>query len=151
MSPRPESPAHALAEALLRSRYQVAKFHIGRPYLYKALHNPTTLTDDDLKACRECLENGMYWPMVTIRKSVRSCLLLPFGWCCQLFGQLILFYCVSTSPDQRLRNTLPLGWEHWYHEMVEMLAYGAQHSPAVAKDLELIQLLHFPLPHGSLH
>jgi hypothetical protein len=29
------SPAHVIAKAMLRSRYLVAKFHIGRPFLYK--------------------------------------------------------------------------------------------------------------------
>jgi hypothetical protein len=41
----PPSPAHVIAKAMLRSRYLVAKFHIGRPFLYKALHAPAHTTE----------------------------------------------------------------------------------------------------------
>jgi hypothetical protein len=143
MPTRPPNPGHALAEALLRSRNQVLRFHLGRPYLYKALHNPAKLSDYDLEACRATWLAAMNWPMVTgICKKMKSCMLLKFGWSSQLFGQLVLIYCFATSADQRLRDTLPPDWTHWWHEILELLEYSALHSPTIAKDVELARMLH---------
>jgi hypothetical protein len=59
----------------------------------------------------------------------------------RFFGQVLLFYCISHHPDPRLRKTLPVGWERWTNEMLRFLEDCAPLSPAVAKDLELLQLL----------
>jgi hypothetical protein len=69
-------------------------------------------------------------------------MLLKFGWASQLFGQLVLIYCFATSSDQRLRDTLPPDWMHWWNEILELLEYSALHSPTVAKDLEFARFLH---------
>ena len=142
MPARPTNPGHALAEALLRSRHQVIHFHLGRPYLYKALHNPSKLTAHDLDAIRATWEAAMYWPMVTgVCKRMKSCMLLKFGWTSQLFGQLIMIYCFVVHKDTRLRETLPSGWRSWWAEIVELLEYGSMHSPTVAMDLNLANIL----------
>lgn len=69
-------------------------------------------------------------------------MLVKFAFCSQLFGLLILIYSFATSQDQRLRETLPPGWIDWWYETVELLEYCALHSPAIAKDMELIHHLH---------
>ncbi|PYH97498.1 C6 finger domain protein [Aspergillus ellipticus CBS 707.79] len=136
------SPAIAVSEAMLRGRYMIANFHIGRPYLYKALHIPGALTDKDLEQIRSGLLNAMNWPIVGgIFRRMKSCIPLKFAFCSQFFGQILLFYCISHSPDTRLHETLPAGWEQWNQEMLRFLEDCAQYSPAVAKDLELLQEL----------
>ena len=139
---RPRNPGHALAEALLRSRHQVIHFHLGRPYLYKALHDSSKLTEHDLDAIRGTWVAAMYWPMVMgVCKRMKSAMLLKFGWASQLFGQLIMMFCFAVHGDRRLRETLPEGWREWWKEIVELLEYGAGHSPAVGMDLELAREL----------
>ncbi|KAL2870931.1 putative C6 finger domain protein [Aspergillus lucknowensis] len=139
---RPLSPAVAVSEAMLRGRYMIAKFHIGRPYLYKALRIPSQLSEEDLEQVRSGLLNAMNWPIILgIFRDVKSCIPIKFAFCSQFFGQVLLFYCIAHSPDSRVRSTLPPGWEQWNREMMRFLGDCAEHSPAVAKDFELLQLL----------
>ncbi|KAL1885240.1 hypothetical protein Plec18167_001897 [Paecilomyces lecythidis] len=139
---RPVSPATAVAESMLRGRYMIAKFHIGRPYLYKALRIPNSLTKDDLEQVKSGLQNAMDWPVVRgVFRQMKACIPIKFAFCSQFFGQILLFYCVSHSPNPRLRETLPPGWERWYEDMFRFIEDCAPYSPAIAKDLELLRLL----------
>ncbi|KAN0087017.1 hypothetical protein V8E54_000705 [Elaphomyces granulatus] len=136
------SPAAAVAEAMLRGRFMIAKFHIGRPYLYKALRTPMALTQDDLEQVRSGLKNAIDWPIVKgIFSQMKSCIPIKFAFCSQFFGQILLLYCFSHSTNHHLRELLPFGWERWYDEMIRFLEDCAPYSPAVAKDLELLRLL----------
>ncbi|KAJ9378359.1 transcriptional regulator family: Fungal Specific TF [Paecilomyces variotii] len=139
---RPVSPATAVAESMLRGRYMIAKFHIGRPYLYKALRIPNSLTKDDLEQVKSGLQNAMDWPVVQgVFRQMKACIPIKFAFCSQFFGQILLFYCISHSPNPRLRETLPLGWERWYDDMFRFIEDCAPYSPSIAKDLELLRLL----------
>ncbi|KAJ5183995.1 hypothetical protein N7492_001611 [Penicillium capsulatum] len=147
-SPRPTdanlplSPAVAITDAMLRARYMIAQFHIGRPYLYKALRIPEKLTAHDLEQIKSGLRNAMDWPVTQgILRKMRSCIPIQFAFCSQFFGQILLFYCIAHSPSSRVRETLPAGWERWNEEMVRFLEDCARHSPAVAQDLELLRYL----------
>jgi hypothetical protein len=136
------SPAHVIAKAMLRSRYLVAKFHIGRPFLYKALHAPVLTNDAEYNEVREGLRGGMYWPTTMgLCTQMLSALPLKFGWCCQCFGQVLLFHAVARSPDQKLRETLPVGWQEWVQIMMALIESCARDSPGIAKDAELLRLL----------
>lgn len=71
---------------------------------------------------------------------------VSFGWLTlfvllRFFGQILLFYCIAHSPNPRLRETLPGGWERWVRVMLGFLEDCAVHSPAVAQDLELLRSL----------
>ncbi|KAJ5671356.1 hypothetical protein N7507_000483 [Penicillium longicatenatum] len=139
---RPLSPALAVTDAMLRGRYMIAQFHIGRPYLYKALRIPNKLTDDDIEQIKSGLRHAMDWPVTQgIFRKMRSCIPIKFAFCSQFFGQILLFYCIAHSPSSRVRETLPPGWERWNDEMMRFLEDCARHSPAVAQDLELLQSL----------
>ncbi|KAI4714739.1 hypothetical protein J4E89_000420 [Alternaria sp. Ai002NY15] len=136
------SPAHVIAKAMLRSRYLVAKFHIGRPFLYKALHAPAFTSDAEYNEVREGLRGGMYWPTTMgLCTQMLSALPIKFGWCCQCFGQVLLFHAVAQSPDPRLRETLPEGWREWVGIMMTLIESCARSSPGIAKDYELLRLL----------
>jgi hypothetical protein len=41
--------------ALLRTRYYQAKYMIYRPFVYKALHFPEQMTQEDAEGAAECL------------------------------------------------------------------------------------------------
>ncbi|KAJ5622638.1 transcriptional regulator family: Fungal Specific TF [Penicillium herquei] len=132
----------AITDAMLRGRYMIAQFHIGRPYLYKALRIPNKLTDDDIEQIKSGLRNAMDWPITQgIFRKMKSCIPIKFAFCSQFFGQILLFYCIAHSPSARVRDTLPLGWERWNDEMMRFLEDCARQSPAVAQDLELLQSL----------
>jgi hypothetical protein len=136
------SPAHVIAKAMLRSRYLVAKFHIGRPFLYKALHAPAYTTDAEYNQVREGLQGGMYWPTTMgLCAQMLSALPIKFGWCCQCFGQVLLFNAVAHSSDPKLRDTLPEGWRDWVDIMMNLIESCARDSPGIAKDVELLRLL----------
>lgn len=84
----------------------IAKFHIGRPYLYKALRNPGALSDDDLEQVRGGLRNAMDWPIMKgIVTRMKSCIPIKFAFC----SQYVYFSCPACS------SVLPpplfgLGW-----------------------------------------
>ena len=42
--------------ALLRTRYYYAKYTIYRPFIYKALHFPEQMTQEDAEGAAECLQ-----------------------------------------------------------------------------------------------
>ncbi|KAJ5619017.1 hypothetical protein N7510_003001 [Penicillium lagena] len=139
---RPLSPATAVIDAMLRGRYIIARFHIGRPYLYKALRAPSSLTDEDFEQVKSGLRNAMDWPVTQgVFREMKSCIPIKFAFCSQFFGQILLFYCIAHSPSPRVRDTLPAGWERWNEEMMRFLEDCAPHSPAVAQDLELLREL----------
>ncbi|OJJ48863.1 hypothetical protein ASPZODRAFT_60389 [Penicilliopsis zonata CBS 506.65] len=141
-SSSPHTPATAVAEAMLRGRYTIGKFHIGRPYLYKALHAPDVLTDHDLDQVRSGLRAAMDWPITQgIFRSMKSCIPIKFAFCSQFFGQILLFHCIAQSPNARVRDTLPLGWERWNAEMLHFLDECALFSPAIAQDLDILRLM----------
>lgn len=136
------SPAHVIAKAMLRSRYLVAKFHIGRPFLYKALHAPEFTNDAEYHEVREGLRGGMFWPTTMgLCTQMLSALPIKFGWCCQCFGQVLLFHAVARSSDEKLRETLPEGWQNWVQIMMVLIEKCGRESPGIAKDFELLSLL----------
>ncbi|KAL5413493.1 hypothetical protein PMIN03_003704 [Paraphaeosphaeria minitans] len=136
------SPAHVIAKAMLRSRYRVAKFHIGRPFLYKALHAPEYTNRSEYDEVRKGLEGAMYWPTTMgLCVQMKAALPIKFGWCSQCFGQILLFTAVARSPDADLRATLPEGWEEWVRIMMGLIESCAGESPGIAKDHELLRLL----------
>src|SRR6201999_1224391 len=84
------SPADAVAVALLQMRYRVSIFHLGRPFLYKAIHNPAAVSDADLKLCAEALEYAMDWHMtLPVCASMQNFAPLKYFCCGQFFGQLL--------------------------------------------------------------
>ncbi|KAJ5256565.1 transcriptional regulator family: Fungal Specific TF [Penicillium angulare] len=81
---RPISPAVAVTDAMLRGRYMIAQFHIGRPYLYKALLIPNKLTEDDIEQIKSGLCNAMDWPITQgIFRKMKSCIPIKFAFCSQ--------------------------------------------------------------------
>ncbi|KAK4942891.1 hypothetical protein LTR10_017467 [Elasticomyces elasticus] len=48
-----DHPADAVVVALLQARYRISNFHLGRPFLYKALQNPASISETDLKMCSQ--------------------------------------------------------------------------------------------------
>lgn len=80
----PVSPAAAVADAMLRARFRIAKFHIGRPYLYKALRAPVSLTDEDFEQIKSGLRYAMDWPVLRgVFPRMKSGIPIKFAFCSQ--------------------------------------------------------------------
>ena len=81
---RPLSPAVAVTDAMLRARHMIAQFHIGRPYMYKALRIPSKLTAHDFEQIKGGLQNAMDWPVTQgIFRKMKSCIPIKFAFCSQ--------------------------------------------------------------------
>ncbi|KAF2744848.1 hypothetical protein M011DRAFT_470151 [Sporormia fimetaria CBS 119925] len=136
------TPAQAIARAMLRSRYWIARFHMGRPFLYKALHFPQHMTHSEYGEISDSLRAGMYWPAVLgLCGQMRSAFPVKIGFCSQFFGQLLMFQVIARSPDPKLRATLPQGWQDWVQVMLNFVEDCGRDSPGVAQDAELLKLL----------
>jgi hypothetical protein len=51
--------AYDIQVALLRTKYYYAKYMINRPFVYKAMHFPEQMTNDDAEGVAECLRVGL--------------------------------------------------------------------------------------------
>lgn len=103
---RPLSPAVAVSEAMLRGRFLIAKFHIGRPYLYKALRIPSLLTDDELEQVRSGLQNAMDWPIILgIFRDMKSCIPIKFAFCSQCVSPPSISYPMSQYSTQEEKSS----------------------------------------------
>lgn len=139
------SPADAVVVALLQMRYRVAIFHLGRPFLYKAIHNPAAVSDTEVKICADALEYAMDWHMtLPVCARMKNFAPLKYFCCGQFFGQLLIFHAFKNSPDRRLRESLPEGYETWCSKMLRFI-YEIQHAestPTIGKDFELLAALY---------
>jgi hypothetical protein len=94
--------------ALLRTRYYHAKYLIYRPFIYKALHAPESMTRDDAEGVGECLRACLKWP-ITMSPTCTHKRLVPclFLWTQNLLGVLILLHMSRAVPIlARIRETL---------------------------------------------
>ncbi|KAK0724014.1 hypothetical protein B0T21DRAFT_48408 [Apiosordaria backusii] len=94
--------------ALLRSRYYYTKYLIHRPFLYKALHYPDSVTQDDALGAAECLKASLKWP-VAMSPTCKHKRLVPcmFFFTQNFFGILVLLHLSTTVPLlRRIRSTL---------------------------------------------
>ena len=100
---KPLTPATAITTARLLGRYKIAKFHIGRPYLYKALRIPDSLSSHDIEQVRSGLQNAMDWPVVEgVFRQMKSCVPIRFAFCSQYASSSPLY------PDCKLLAQLQL-------------------------------------------
>lgn len=134
-----DSPADAVVVALLRARYRISIFHLGRPFLYKAIHHPASLTETDLEMCSKSLHFAMEWPLawdVCIR--MKNFMPLKYFICGQMFGQLFILHAFKNSSDRRLREVIPAGFDVYKARMLKCIPEFAIANPTIAMDLELL-------------
>lgn len=53
-----------IAIAQLRTRFYYARFIIYRPFVYKALHSPQSMTKDDAECCALAIQSVCLWPLI---------------------------------------------------------------------------------------
>lgn len=136
------SPAAAVAVSLLETRYRAAIYHLGRPFLFKALNDPESATERDLKMCSEALQHATDWKlsMETLRKMKNF---MPFKYFAgaQYFGQLLLFHAIRNTTDARLRSVLPESSDTWCSHAMQYIGELAPLNDTMSKDYELLSML----------
>ncbi|KIX06129.1 uncharacterized protein Z518_04103 [Rhinocladiella mackenziei CBS 650.93] len=138
-----DCPADAVVDALLKTRYRVSIYHLGRPFLYKAIQNPSSVNETDLKMCSQALEFATNWPLI-LGDCARMKNFMPLKYFAsgQMFGQLFIFHSFKNSPDGRLRDALPTGYELWCTKILRFISEFVESSPTMAKDFELLSTLY---------
>lgn len=110
--------------ALLRTRYLYARYMVHRPFIYKALHHPESMTQTDAEGAAECLRCMLRWPL-SLSPASRRKRLIPylFCWSQNFLGILLLLHMTRNSPILRQIKERLLGesWERAADETVECL------------------------------
>ncbi|OIW35648.1 hypothetical protein CONLIGDRAFT_567738 [Coniochaeta ligniaria NRRL 30616] len=90
--------AYDIQVALLRTRYYYAKYLLHRPFLYKALHYPESMTSDDAAGVAACLKAALKWPVTMsptcTRKRLIPCL---YFWTQNVLGVLLVLHLATTD------------------------------------------------------
>ncbi|KAG5758076.1 hypothetical protein H9Q72_013790 [Fusarium xylarioides] len=137
-----ESPSDALVTAWLHARYFVARYHIGRPLLHRALERPASLTEGHLRKCREAISAVLTWAsVIQVTDTMRSCNPLKFFVCSQIFGQICVIYALSVSPYPYIRDIVSDVNKKWTNFALSYLEAGAFYSPAIEQDFKIAKIL----------
>lgn len=85
--------------AVLRSRYYYVKYILYRPFLYKALHHPDEVHQEDAEGVVECLHAGLKWP-IAMSPTSRHKRLIPclFFWSQNLLSILLALRLTERVP-----------------------------------------------------
>ncbi|KLO99275.1 related to C6 finger domain protein [Fusarium fujikuroi] len=137
-----ESPSDALVTAWLHARYFVARYHIGRPLLHRALERPASLTEGHLRKCRDAISAVLAWAsVIQVTDTMRSCNPLKFFVCSQIFGQICVIYALSVSPYPYIRDIVSDVNKKWTNFALNYLEAGAFYSPAIEQDFKIAKIL----------
>lgn len=104
--------------ALLRTRYYYTKYMVYQPLLYKALHFPERLTEDDARGVAEFLQ---------------VCSEMPLGLSKMLnLNQSCLKWPIALSPTSRRKRLIPylFGWSQTFLSILLILQL-TQHNPVL--------------------
>ncbi|GIZ36903.1 hypothetical protein CKM354_000036900 [Cercospora kikuchii] len=137
-----EHPSQTVAVAMLQTRYWVSMYHIGRPFLYKAITNPAELTFKDLEICQRSMSAAVAW-FAAYRRSLtmRSYTHLIFFVCSQLFGQLLITHHLKSATDDRIRSIAPEVVDDWIREALAFMKTTALCNPTIARDVRVLSKL----------
>ncbi|CAG7566006.1 unnamed protein product [Fusarium equiseti] len=137
-----ESPSDALVTAWLHARYFVARYHIGRPLLHRALERPSSLTEGHLRKCRDAINAVLAWAsVIQVTNSMRSCNPLKFFVCSQIFGQICVVFALSVSPYPSIREIASDVDKKWTSFALGYLENCAFYSPAIEQDFKIAKVL----------
>ncbi|OBS24479.1 hypothetical protein FPOA_05021 [Fusarium poae] len=137
-----ESPSDALVTAWLHARYFVARYHIGRPLLHRALERPSSLTEGHLRKCRDAISAVLSWSsVIQVTDSMRSCNPLKFFVCCQIFGQICVVFALSVSPYPYIRDIVSDVDKRWTTFALGYLEACSFYSPAIEQDFKIAKIL----------
>ncbi|KAK5127930.1 hypothetical protein LTR85_005047 [Meristemomyces frigidus] len=90
--------------AQLRTRFYYARFMMYRPFVYKALHFPELMTDDDRNCCALAIKSACMWPLaMSPPKNKKRLVPHLFAWTQNFMGiLLILSMCTANECMRRI-------------------------------------------------
>lgn len=96
--PLNQQSAVDLLAAQLRSRYYQCRFMIYRPFVFKALHFPELVTQEDRLLLAICIKSTLMWPMALAPPKNRKRLIpYPFAWTQNFLGMLLILRMTTIS------------------------------------------------------
>ncbi|ERT03343.1 hypothetical protein HMPREF1624_01655 [Sporothrix schenckii ATCC 58251] len=138
----PRTPANIFVVPWLQARYCIARYHLRRPLLHRALHHPDWMSAADFDKCRDALACAVRWcSIIQPTLNVPDCLYLKFFICTQLFGMLLLLHTLDRSAVPALRALVPPTFASWRLFAFGVLERYAPMSPSVARELEIVSAL----------
>lgn len=134
--------------AQLRTRYYYTRYILYRPYIFKALHHPKMMSQDDDDLCADALYSMCLWPALLEPPKLKK-RLIPhlYAWTQNYFGMLLIFHAVRNNDytrqicnervgEERIQDTVALmldwmrdakqldGTAEWGWKIVEPLFSG---------------------------
>lgn len=164
--------ARMIAVCLLQCRACITAYHIGRPFLFKAITTPEDLTDREFEICELAMGEGAQWfrklqpcllldSMMPLKFSVcgqyvSRYISLSYGSCRpyadsydRLTGQLLLGYMLRAHPCNHLSDIVPQGFDAFQREAMQYLQEKASRNPTIARDARLVALAQSIQPQQS--
>ncbi|KAI9832178.1 MAG: hypothetical protein M1819_004530 [Sarea resinae] len=87
-----------LIVAALRSRFYYLRYMIYRPFVYKALHYPNHMTQEDIECCIICLKSCLNWPIYTAPPRDKKRLIpYVFSWTPNILGILLILHMTTEN------------------------------------------------------
>ncbi|KAK8164949.1 hypothetical protein IWX90DRAFT_381189 [Phyllosticta citrichinensis] len=97
--PLHQQSAEDLLAAQLRSCYYQCRFIIYRPFVFKALHFPELVTQEDRMLLAMCIKSTLMWPIALAPPKNRKRLVpYPFAWTQNFLG-ILLILRMTTIPS----------------------------------------------------
>ncbi|KAI6782151.1 putative C6 finger domain protein [Emericellopsis cladophorae] len=138
----PSCPRDVLVSPLIRARYLVLRWHLCRPVIHRMLSFPEKRTTRDIERCKDALLTAMKWLHV-VRELwlMKSCMPIRYPFCSQLFGQIVLVYCLRFIDDGALAVVLPDGYQQWTLAILELVKDCAPFSPSLYRDSQIAEMM----------
>lgn len=105
-----------IVTAQLRTRFYYARFMMYRPFVYKALHFPELMTNDDYNCCALAIKSACLWPLAMAPPKNKK-RLVPhlFAWTQNFVGILLILRMCSVNDC--LRSIVDEGGVVGWHEI----------------------------------
>lgn len=82
--------------AQLRTRYYYARYILYRPYIYKALHHPLSMSRTDADYCGVAVKSMCLWPsLMAPPKAKKRTVPHLYAWTHNCLGMLLIFHSIS--------------------------------------------------------
>jgi hypothetical protein len=87
-----------ITTAQLRTQFHYARFMIYRPFVYKALHFPELMTEEDQIYCALAIQSVCFWPLVLApAKNKKRLVPYLFTWTQNFVGILLILRMTTES------------------------------------------------------
>lgn len=120
-----------LVTAQLRTRFYYARYMMYRPFVYKALHFPELMTEDDCNCCALAIKSALLWPIAMAPpKNKKRLVPQLFAWTQNFLGILLILrmtkenaclrqICEEHVDQEEIKRTVSLMLE-WVRDVRQL-------------------------------